>query len=269
MSVFDELSELAYKVESSAGGCGGCIARGEDVSCKCEDSFDCTDAICAEVSGRLREIVERDACDVTTVSAYDLLPDEDRKAIAWVREHGGIAEVKDAVKTNEWALSLAIIAHDALFGEDSERDTTPTEFKRELDKRMVPPGMEWPRFEDGEPVRPIDKLLDKDGDWFEAVSFAFTCDWWSIRGYQTEGFGDLNDNTRRSLEGMAYGTRVKRPAPKDSWERLEKDAEKHVCKYFCHSDQPQPPGCGHDVRSCRFDMQKDLVRRAKALAGDA
>ena len=82
-----------------------------------------------------------------------------------------------------------------------------------LKARALPDGMEWPRFEDGEPVRPGDKLLDKDGDWFEAVSFVFTCDWWSIRGYQTEGFGDLNDKTRRTLEGMSYGARVKRHAP--------------------------------------------------------
>lgn len=81
-------------------------------------------------------------------------------------------------------------------------------------ERLMPEGMEWPRFEDGEPVRPGDRLLDKGGDWFKAVSFVFTCDWWSVRGYQTEGFGDLNDKTRRKLEGMAYGTCVKRPAPK-------------------------------------------------------
>lgn len=29
-----------------------------------------------------------------TMSAYDLLPDEDRKAIAWVREHGGLGAVE-------------------------------------------------------------------------------------------------------------------------------------------------------------------------------
>lgn len=36
-----------------------------------------------------------DAKDVS-MSAYDLLPEEEREAIAWVREHGGIAYVKDA-----------------------------------------------------------------------------------------------------------------------------------------------------------------------------
>ena len=85
---------------------------------------------------------------------------------------------------------------------------------REIARRLMPDGMEWPRFESGEQVRPVDRLLDKGGDWFEATSFVFTCDWWSVRGYQTEGFGELSDKTRRKLDGMAYGTCVKRPAHK-------------------------------------------------------
>lgn len=138
-----------------------------------------------------------------------------------------------------------------------------------LDRRLMPEGMEWPRFEDGEPVRPVDRLLDGNGDWFKAVSFMFTCDWWSIRGYQTEGFGDLNDKTRRSLEGMAYGTRVKRPAPEDSWERLEEDAKLGRCDY--NKAHGYPACCiGCDglplSNSCSEIMARDLVRRAKALA---
>ena len=64
--------------------------------------------------------VTRDPSEDVSVSAYDLLPADEREAIAWVREHGGLDAVKDAVKTNEWALSLAVIAHDALYGEKSE-----------------------------------------------------------------------------------------------------------------------------------------------------
>ena len=90
-----------------------------------------------------------------SMSAYDLLPDDDREALKWIRDHGGLGGVMDANKTNEWALSLAVIAHDALFGEDGERDTTPTEFKRELDRRLMPEGMEWllevwPKWSNGE-----------------------------------------------------------------------------------------------------------------------
>ena len=199
------------------------------------------------------------AADVS-MSAYDLLPEEEREAIALVRERGGLEAVRAQLDVWQdvfsWAVELGGVetCHEAarwvrerggleivsldlaegrafggvvddvaarlgvsVAGLDSQdaRDRIMSA----LDRRLMPEGMEWlakawPRFEDGELVRPGDRLLDGYGDWFEAVSFAFTCDWWSIRGYQTEGFGDLNDKTLRSLEGMAYGTRVKRPAPK-------------------------------------------------------
>ena len=57
----------------------------------------------------------------------------------------------------------------------------------------------------------------------------------------------------------------------DSWERLEEDASKEPCDYFgveCDEDK----GCSgcphlHKGRDCTIDMQADLIRRAKALAG--
>lgn len=137
-----------------------------------------------------------------TVSAYDLLPDEDRKAIAWVREHGGLDSVEDAIKTNEWALSLAVIAHDALFGEDSERDTTPTEFKREIDKRLMPAGMEWPMFEDNEPVRFGDEHENGKGNASPLNRVCFYIDGTTILG------------RGQTKVRLAPGERVKRPAPK-------------------------------------------------------
>ncbi|MEF2593751.1 MAG: hypothetical protein U0M51_04320 [Eggerthellaceae bacterium] len=161
---------------------------------------------------RIADQIERetvpDPADCTTVSAYDLLPEEDRKAIAWVREKGGVNALsmgfQDADNRRiELCSSLGI-----------DLETGWADAMVAMRCRLMPEGMEWPRYESGEPVRPGDKLLDKDGDWFEAVSFVFTCDWWSIRGYQTEGFGDLNDKTRRTLEGMSYGARVKRPEPR-------------------------------------------------------
>lgn len=232
-------------------------------------------------------------------------PADERDAIAWVREHGGIAYVKDAwnvrrnldrqlekaqakverqqrhiesiqSKLSERREHIENIANDVrnqclAFGVDvSECDDEFDmlhDLNEALSKRLMPEGVEWPRYEDGEPVRPGDRLLDKDGDWFEAVSFVFTCDWWSVRGYQTEGFGDLNDKARRSLEGMAYGTRVKRPAPKDSWERLEEDAKKDACDYFWRGKAAPCNGCPREHSDdCAVDMAVDLVRRARALA---
>jgi hypothetical protein len=75
--------------------------------------------------------------DATTVSAYDLLSEEDRKALAWVRERGGL----DAVE-----------------------------------KRLMPEGMEWPKHTDGELVR-IGGCWGEDGcdtsiTYIERIIFA-------------------------------------------------------------------------------------------------
>ena len=74
--------------------------------------------------------------DQTSVDLYDLLPIEDREAIEWVREHGGIEAVK---------------------------------------KRLMPEGMEWPRTESGEPVKLGDKLIDDDEleEWREVDTIIF------------------------------------------------------------------------------------------------
>lgn len=55
----------------------------------------------------------RNPADDVTMSAYDLLPECDRKAISLALDCGGVEEIK---------------------------------------KRLMPEGMEWPRFEDGEPL---------------------------------------------------------------------------------------------------------------------
>lgn len=54
--------------------------------------------------------------------------------------------------------------------------------------------------------------------------------------------------------------------PPDSWERLEADAKAAVCVYFGVSDK-DCGSCGHSSWECSYDKARDLVRRAKALAG--
>lgn len=68
-------------------------------------------ALADELEGmdcRIREVVAHDACEDTTVSAYDLLPEEDLKALAWVREHGGLAAVEKRLMPDgmEWLLDV-------------------------------------------------------------------------------------------------------------------------------------------------------------------
>ena len=59
----------------------------------------------------------------------------------------------------------------------------------------------------------------------------------------------------------------------DSWEQLEEDASKGLCGYFGMDDAPDCKGCpayGDRLStSCNSVMARDLVRRAKALAGVA
>ena len=51
----------------------------------------------------------------------------------------------------------------------------------------------------------------------------------------------------------------------DTWERLEKDANKAVCLYFGVNTKACSE-CAHNSWECSFDKDCDLVRRAKALA---
>ena len=65
----------------------------------------------------------------------------------------------------------------------------------------------------------------------------------------------------------ADNRRVELCAPEDSWERLEEDARKFPCEYFDQSHGCG--GCPHYPSECHADKACDIVRRAKALAGDA
>lgn len=105
----EELLALADEIDANAESIAGYMDS-------CEGNFSKSDADeyykFARWANRIREAVERDGEGATTVSAYDLLSDEDRKSLAWVREHGGLKTVE---------------------------------------KRIMPEGMEWPTV-DGKPV---------------------------------------------------------------------------------------------------------------------
>ena len=152
---------------------------------------------------KLREICEQIEREVDDISGHE------SDVLAFVGEKGGLDELKKQFEASDRSCNRKTFYDRLALGWIEENGGLDA-----VKERTMPEGMSWPFFGDGEPVRSGDKLLDKDGDWFVAVSFVFTCDWWSIRGYQTEGFGDLNDKTRRTLEGMSYGVRVKRPVPK-------------------------------------------------------
>ena len=106
-----------------------------------------------------------------TVSAYDLLPEEDREALAWVREHGGLESVKRRLDwvvghcSTEQQLDFDFwlsgrVMHELGFdGDMADRD----EVEQRLLARLMPEGMEWlievwPKWSNGE--------YCKFGDWW-------------------------------------------------------------------------------------------------------
>ena len=121
-----------------------------------------------------------------SVSAYDLLPQEEREAIAWVREHGGIESVK---KLLDWVVGHCStkqqldfdfwlsgrVMHELGFDEDM---ADRYEVERRLLARLMPDGMEWPTV-DGEPVVIGERLIGygSGDDGYEVVGVRPTCGW--------------------------------------------------------------------------------------------
>lgn len=224
---------------------------------------------------------------VWTMSAYDLLPEEDLQTLRWVREQGGL----DVVKT-----------HAELFQQlKGERDEL-RELARDYEKRLMPEGYEWPRDETGELLRYMDRYISDGSE----------CEVWHI---DFDSYGEAtilnSDYSKCSLE---KGERVKRPAPKlaadsnplreretvwnvktgeryvagafasgcvnvsdgsgrglqllpsqlthtkperDSWERIEEDLGDEMAKQQCGPISPE--------LACK--LAGEFVRRCKALAG--
>lgn len=119
--------------------------------------------------------------------------EEDARAAKWVREHGGLEEVARAARdADNRRVELC-----SWLGVDTT--TGWSDAVAELDRRLMPPGMEWPRFEDGEPVKFGDMaLIDGDADMVEAIQL------W-IHGRPVI-FGDGGSQQLES------GERAKRPA---------------------------------------------------------
>ncbi len=114
----------------------------------------------------------------------------------------------------------------------------------------------WPKFEDGEYVLPGDRvgLVDDDETLYQV----------HIRETGYSLYTETHDEWHDS------GDAVKRPAPKDSWERLEEDASKEPCFYFGFEDKPCDDGAGcpaNKLGNCSKLKASDIIRRAKALAG--
>lgn len=195
------------------------------------------------------------------MSAYDLLPADEREAIAWVREHGGLESVK---KLLDWVVGHCStkqqldfdfwlsgrVMYELGFEEDmADRD----EVERRLLARLMPEGMEWlveawPKFEDDLPVG----LLDDFERYGEENGVS------AVTVY-ADGSYALN------FRAYSKGERVNRPVA-DTWERLEEDAENDPCSYFGFDGEELCGKCPAAGKNCEQTMALDIVRRCRALA---
>ena len=175
---------------------------------------------------RLREIagqIEREHDAEVADSPYDAILPEDREAAAWVRDHGGL----DAVRS-EWSSRVPYDKHEQrrqrLLGHIAECETALrrrnarieglghrvsdlTRENAELRRRAMPEGMEWPKFEDGEPVRIGDEFAERIyGERCRVGHFAIN----------KHAFLIFDDDDVNDCEAIDHGThkRVRRPAPK-------------------------------------------------------
>ena len=157
--------------------------------------------------------------DVATIrkDAYD--------AYEWVEAHGGLDAVKeewrsrvprDRYERRRQCLLDHIAECETALGRRNQRieelghrvNDLTTE-NAELRRRAMPEGMEWPCFEDGEPV-PLGgevtvTVHDEDGDFDRTLA---------IRSIKYKESGVLLEGTKNEMVILSYGECVKRPAPK-------------------------------------------------------
>ena len=136
----------------------------------------------------------------------------DGDALAWVEEHVGLERVKELL---DWVVGHCStkqqldfdfwlsgrVMYELGFDEDrADRD----EVERRLLARLMPEGMAWPRFEDGEPVRIGDVAVLADNEPHEVESMEFFAD----KSCKLKGKGTPWMNT------IFKGQVAKRSAPK-------------------------------------------------------
>lgn len=129
--------------------------------------------------------------------------------------------------------------------------------------RMMPEGIEWPRFEDGEPVCIGDEVRGKGGGAFGVTRVCF------VDGGCYFNSSHNPDGTKRGRKWRyGAGERVERPEQPDTQDRIDADADKPPCEYFgragvdCHADGGCP---GLRFIRCSDAKTCDLLIRQRKL----
>ena len=206
MAANDELLALAEELDgvSIKDDCDACLASGTSL---CRGDLECAESAHKACAKRLREIVEHDAGEVATVSAYDLLPEEDREALAWVCEYGGLDLVKAFVHQGAVEHGFLLKIVEMLGTSIYDGSDNADDLLAKISERLMPEGMEWlieswPRFDDNEPARWEDEYENGNGNASPLHRVSLRADGVTILG------------KGRTKVVLAPGERVKRPAPK-------------------------------------------------------
>lgn len=154
--------------------------------------------------------------------------------------------------------ALGMFCYDFACCEDCKRarDKAADGLVRSIERRLMPEGMEWPRFSDGEPVRIGDRVQLCNGHSEELCQVHM-------------GESGYSMYTETSDEDHPYGVPVRRPEPEDTQERIDADAGKTPCEYFgwngimCDENGGCP--AREMVGSCELVKIKDLFRRQREL----
>ena len=120
--------------------------------------------------------------------------------------------------------------------------------RKDMAGRLMPEGLSWPRFDDGERVR-IGHGWERYGDNDVVLQVCVGEGGFSLHGELIDGYYDRGEPLKRPA-----------PEPPDTWERLEDDATMAPWAYVRErnidcEDFPQAEA-----------MARDLLRRAKRLA---
>lgn len=136
------------------------------------------------------------------------------------------------------------------------RDKAAGGLVRSIERRLMPEGMEWPRFEDCEFVRIGDRVQLCNGHSEELCQVHM-------------GESGYSLYTEASDEEHLYGTTVNRPEPADTQERIDADAMKSPCEYFGRKGRPCFDGDGCPSLemdgSCGAAKTRDILRRQREL----
>lgn len=279
MGIREDALALADELESlERDGCEECIVYGQP---ECSGEIPCAEAVAWHAARKIREAVERDGECATTVSVYDLLPEEDLKALAWVREHGGLDAVEKRLMPEgmEWLLDVWPKWSNGeyckfgdwwkarKYGEPKPRQLrrlaffTPEQLREWGQDEGENFGYEWDfmrpsdttyRPDKVEPPAP--KVLDADvvdireGDTVYVLGFGEPL---TVKGFADDGRVLMSFHGENSLGYKLSKLTHEQP---DTWELLEDDARQLDIYLNDTTDD-------HPLMSCC----RDLVRRCLAL----